>query len=937
MPNGTISAEVEVFSADLTDCEVFDWDYALPRDSDLGLVDEDFLDVWSQSCVVNNFSAILSSETSWGGGITNVTCTNSGSADEPYRVLIGLSFVGNTSTVFTLRKLSGVICRPSYSFAKRTVQIPAQGLQADGLAGFNVSDSAWENLTMNVSSDDLTFTLLKQQSALNVYNLYPSNTSNWFSFLNATAPQESMANFSDPTTLILTSRRIFRAFSALLMVPWQMTSEKGSMVGTSRHLVNRLCVEELSMRIMEVLLVLLALASVVLSLYLRSYSSHNPEYLATYAMVLLRSGDMARYLDAAGVLSKQSFIARFSGQTFTASQGSHIYVVLPQPVPVLTDSKITEEDAPGKKWWRPSGVSWPFRTATASIPLLAVIAIEVLYHYSWKHRGLASVDPNGYTRYLWLYIPGLVMTTIGIIFKTLDSAARLLGPFLELHKGTLSTKVMFNDHFNKVTALALVKAMTGGHYVITSTMVATLVGSILTIVTSGLYTPRLVPRIDVTPLTLHSWFDLAAASSSETDEAASMSSLIQYNNLSFPLWTFDEVVLPTFHAVDDARLDGPFRVRVPILRARMNCTVYDYYINRNLVQLGTYQISSGYSTESAGIGTSENMVVVVDPPAGCVVKDANGTIKHSVSLLSSEGAYAEEPYYFAGSATEVDSQQRPGDQCEFSDGRQHLWWMVGHQTQNITDELSLLYCAPYVEALYSDVTISLPGYSITTEPDLQENGPTLMMTSSSGALTTSVDNPGASVSGLDDFFIALTQGYQGVPLQELVGSGNTETLLVKMEHLYRQLVAQNIHFEYRSPISSDNSSGVPGLDDFLADALDPSFNGTVVDSTQYRLSQSVISTRILEVALLLMSICAVISWIFTPSKRILPRDPGSIAAKMSLFAGSELLEKLAEESAHVDNKRFKQILEGYTLSLGWWDVGEGKKRYGIDIGKAGDV
>lgn len=72
-----------------------------------------------------------------------------------------------------------------------------------------------------------------------------------------------------------------------------------------------------------------------------------------------------------------------------------------------------------------------------------------------------------------------------------------------------------------------------------------------------------------------------------------------------------------------------------------------------------------------------------------------------------------------------------------------------------------------------------------------------------------------------------------------------------------------------------------------------------------------------------MTLCAVVSWVLEGSNRILPQDPGSIAAKTSLFANvrTEWTRVVNEAVEHVkrDGGSWKDEghFEGWEFKLGW--------------------
>jgi hypothetical protein len=67
--------------------------------------------------------------------------------------------------------------------------------------------------------------------------------------------------------------------------------------------------------------------------------------------------------------------------------------------------------------------------------LILFVALEVVYRMSNKHGGIAEVTTEGYSQYLWLYLPALAMAGLGLASGSMDIAARTIHPFSELSRG----------------------------------------------------------------------------------------------------------------------------------------------------------------------------------------------------------------------------------------------------------------------------------------------------------------------------------------------------------------------------------------------------------------------------------------------------------------------------------------------------------------------
>jgi len=164
-----------------------------------------------------------------------------------------------------------------------------------------------------------------------------------------------------------------------------------------------------------------------------------------------------------------------------------------------------------------------------------------------------------------------------------------------------------------------------------------------------------------------------------------------------------------------------------------------------------------------------------------------------------------------------------------------------------------------------------------------------------------------------------------IPISSLAPRDALPAMLARITKVYQEMVALNLHFSYRaSPETEIQGRPTPGpITGMIRKEL---------PLGRARLVQSELSTRLLEGLLAALVLCSGLSWWLVGRggrgiKRgeILPLDPGSVAAKMALLAGSELVERLGREG--------RRGLEGEKLYLGWWEDSDGRggKRYGIDV------
>ncbi|KAF2137778.1 uncharacterized protein K452DRAFT_361722 [Aplosporella prunicola CBS 121167] len=204
----------------------------------------------------------------------------------------------------------------------------------------------------------------------------------------------------------------------------------------------------------------------------------------------------------------------------------------------------------------------------------------------------------------------------------------------------------------------------------------------------------------------------------------------------------------------------------------------------------------------------------------------------------------------------------------------------------------------------------------------------------------------------------------GVPVSSLVGTGNVDRLLSEIDKLYSRIVAQVLNANRNQSLQTTNAKST---------SSPLTVSGSLHIPDRIRLTQTPVSTRILEVLLLIMTTCAIDVYLVaadsTSTNGILPQNPHCIAAVASLLANSSIVQKGREDvergvvavqkqplippgSECCSDKELARrgIFEGYSFSMGYWrdggnegSVGAGvhnakaKGWFGIDVGVASRV
>ncbi|KAB2569277.1 hypothetical protein DBV05_g12049 [Lasiodiplodia theobromae] len=485
-----------------------------------------------------------------------------------------------------------------------------------------------------------------------------------------------------------------------------------------------------------------------------------------------------------------------------------------------------------------------------------------------------------------------------------------------------------------------------------ASMLTALMAPALTIVTSGLYTPTPIPWSQDIALDVTGWFHIGDGKVRDVSLGGDYDflSLIEYTNMTYPQWTHGQYAFSTFNPATIHGTNGNdtaltlAAARLPATRANMNCTLTHYFPHLN--------------------DSARTQDILVDPPAGChppplssssssssSSANTNGTDRQLRFSLASPPTTIDADGYFVNDLTEYGMLYSSGIASEdlipaavCGDDRSHFWYLSGHRRDNGThDSLSLLHCTPYIEALVVGANFSLPGVEVIVEEGEEDEAAVVPDEDSAVFMSAAPNATARPWNDVGQFLSLLVNGTGGMPLREFVGRENVDGFRGRVEELYGIYIAQVLHTYYRRSTLEGDAGGV-GDDGVAAQFAAEPINGTVVDGARMRLVQNAVSTRILEGLLAAMLVCGAVACVLEGRTRILPKDPGSIAAKMSLFADGEVwrdrevVEEVREEER--GERRRENLFKGWAFRMGWWGEGEesagggnaeaGKRRFGVD-------
>jgi hypothetical protein len=877
-------------------------------------------------CSDYHFLAFRRSYFSMGGYFGNIfmeKCASSSDDDASSNRLIfaATHWLNNSARVQSL------VCEPTYKISKGLVSLFGSNQSVASIDPIPTNETSLNGTIPDVTPVDIGTGLLSTLAAAensigtlmqldNVDANLSDPNNNYLSafFLTATVSSpHDLESLLDAAHLETVSRSTYRAMTAQMARKYLMATTDEPLNGSYSASAKRLIVRELSVRLMEPTLALLVLVSGAMWAWRPvKCTPRDPGTISGLATILARSPQISEKL--AGVNNRKDMKASLAGNLYlsetTYKDDQQSFGI---GAPHESEEALRASQSPGQlSWWKPVSILLWWRILTVVIPLLIIVGLETAYQVSYQRTGLADINSDSYIRYTWVYIPAFFMLLIQALFDGTHFSTQVFQPYVELRRGGVSAQEsLMSNYLSKFTIHAFWSALTKRKFAISATALTMTLAPCLTIAASGLYSTEDVSlERPVSILRNDSFNSTVNAQPFNRDQRGLglTGALIVTTNLSYPDWTYGELVFPTLNerTLTDVKrktaykptnqgsgLENVLKLTIPALRAGLTCEAIaaDNILNTSIYKIDhTVSANVFLGRDCYNVGRGKDVWYSVQLP----VNSTNMT-HTAFGMFQKLGVMGPTP---AG--------------CPAMLG---LWGVMANP--NSTDGIRGLTCTPYIDEVDADTTFTLPGLKIRSSKADE---------SSSRRFTDSI----ASQLDFDDFLPTSTttenEAFDNVfsaliRYQKTLTVADIETLqqpkvIHALQHLYRVLMAQSINGNSR--ISPQNHI---------------IYNGTAVDPTRVRLQQSAISTRVLEGLISAMVLCTLVAFYLTRTREVIPVNPCSIAGAASLLAGSEMLKPdvIPPGSEWCDDEELvkRGVFGGLMFGLGWWEG----KRFGIDIGR----
>jgi hypothetical protein len=707
----------------------------------------------------------------------------------------------------------------------------------------------------------------------------------------------------------------------------RVTQTNGSIVVEE----NRVLVMQLPLRVLEVCLVVSVLIAVAM-VFLRPNDgnlSQNPSNISTIANVMSNSQTLRQSLRGAGAAPLGILREKTCGRRYFLRNQRQCSSIETERDNVCFDAcseSVTQTSNENcarlsKSFWKPFPSIWSRISIFCAITG-AIIALEVLLRVSQKNNGLGKASHDGKMHYFWTTVPSLVMMLIGLLIGSLDSNIRILAPYASLQKAEgIDFEFLETNFLDALRITNLIQSARMRNFAVLSATLAALTASFLTIVTSGLFSAFEVPQVINLNFTQDTLVKSPDVSALLADAPAFITAdYILNDNLSYPIWTYEELVFPELSLSDyaDLRADEDLYadIRIPTIRGSSDCTLATgKALNYSLITMpepGDYDSFAGYgsqglSQEFLGLWPSRFRIHFYPPNHNCPVPGANDTwlTKSNdpyYNLDFPEDGYFGQTFpifcYGAGEAAQ-------------STLTMYVWGYFENLTMQ---HISAMTCAGKIESIDAVARFKIPGFDMPSDhPPIPDESSVKPLPQLNGVwdiykldMLSNVDYSQRNQVTkenikIDNFFNSLLNGRYTIPREFLCSSrydAKVQETIKRQESIVRAQVLKKY-----SRLAANGT-----LDD-------KPISGNLTMPKSLRVHQDKVSTRVLEVMLGLVLVFSILGSVLMNTDHVLPKNPMSIAAVGSLLADSNFLHLCS----FTERNPNYELLRDRRVHLGWLD------------------
>ncbi|KAJ9661402.1 hypothetical protein H2198_001970 [Neophaeococcomyces mojaviensis] len=878
---------------------------------------------------------------------------------------------------------ASLVCRLSY--AMRRVQIQATADDLKGSAKINDSIRQNDSTLPNFTDDDLESLFRGALSASNemfgdvITNSYASEYPDTFTMMMASVAGGSYENLLDSEFLSKAAGAVSTQLAAQIAHQYLRDNETTALPIETITSETHLKVSDVSAWSVVGTLACTLFVSITVAMLCRESPSMFRDGRVGWLASLLPNTD--------SVLTRNLI----TSQSYTESQlrkslsDARVNLVQPNELTGGISMEITVElthRSPAKQpWWHPLTISKAALAALCIATIGTIAALEAIQRVSDASHGFITLSDEdsawsiAYTHYL----PALTILLLASMFNCLDFNVLILSPFSRLKKSTMLEELEHRPLIGQWPAAAVWASVKKRYSAAVASSLAAFVGSLMTIVVSGLYTTDVFYQAQSVPLRVVDSFLPAWSHSVSNDSgAAVLSSLTENLNLPDSLGTFDQIAVPSLSLDGQTvtAMNTTLEAELPVWRAHLDCeslTTSNYSVqsSQNRIQ-NTVTVNATYGlppecTRGGSNGTDSVLKFV---------QSFNFPTMQNNTFVGKMLDLHVGPYDPVQGSSQGESTF-PGAMNDNPNDCPSLAFIYGFVDMNGTDgstpdSVAVQVCYQKLQRVNATFHFLDSNFTVDSVRPPQVDEKSVEHVSNSTNVTryvadslhatafqyriqshfdgafslfnTSTENPWSSlVAGsdptVDNFFQGVIFGRVPIPFEYMKLENQDQKTAVDQGILafYRRYMAKAISLNMRSASTELNKFDNGNANDTFAMAIAPQAVAT------RRVVQHNSSKIVLQSMLGFMLACVVVSLLTIKLYELLPAtaNPCTIWGQMSILAGSNLCDGKSDElGALIDNggsgwKGRTRVHSGQCQSihakLGWWDTNDGAIRYGIDV------
>lgn len=601
----------------------------------------------------------------------------------------------------------------------------------------------------------------------------------------------------------------------------------------------------------------------------------------------------------------------------------------------------------------------------------------MLQYLSDSRQGIVELDSSTKlnSRILASYLPAFIMLVVATVYNSIESITAIIAPYSKLKRGNVPARSPYitADMTSKIPPHALFLAVRSLDVGYATCILTVFVATFLTVVVSGLYTPVEISGHFTTSVKQADTFTFEGADFSLSDNgAASITSLLEYSDLPYPAWTYDNLAFNKVVASSDNDTSGTVTLQAPAYRTVLNCSVgYDYAISilnqspdsgssvayepgslvvqidahvplacqrmptndKSVTWTQYYHVPNDTSVVYVGKGTTFQWVAndtyadgTVGPSMvgdGAIVAVSSGGVDVTLADMPS-GNYGCPTFGFSiGTATVKRRVLKNGTELLEPEAN-----------------MTLAMCYQNLELVQTNLTLDLPDLSINPAlPPAPEKSTAVLVTNASSgsqiwewpinnllaALTNTTSKSlilspaggSPALNDIDAFIQTLVQGKSPIPITSMLGPAGIDAFVEASARLYSEYMAQATSANLRiTTVAANNNISYPAA---------------VADVPRWRLLQNRTPKIALQVMLAFLAGAAVAIYLIVDVRQILPHNPCSIAGVATLLVDSGVCarEFIPVGVEWASAKKGAEVLGGLRFGMAWVDVPDKGRVFGI--------